>query len=63
MWDFPGGPVFRICLAMQGTRVLSIPGLGIKIPHAPGQLSLRAAATKACPAELESPHATTKDPA
>ena len=35
MWDFPGGPGFRIRIAMPGTRVPSIPGLGIKIPHAP----------------------------
>ena len=48
---------------MQGTWVPSISGLGIKIPHAPEQLSLCAAATKACPAELESPRATAKDPA
>ena len=43
MWhgDFPGGPVVKNPPSNAGD-VGSIPGQGIKIPHAVGQLSLRA---------------------
>ena len=37
-WDFPGGPVVKNPLSNAGDEG-SIPGWGIKIPHAAGQLS------------------------
>ena len=40
-WDFPGGPVVKNLPSNTGDEV-SIPGRGTKIPHAVGQLSLRA---------------------
>ena len=40
----------------------SIPGRGTKIPHAAGQLSLRATATELAHLnERENPHATTRE--
>ena len=44
--DFPGGPVVKNLPASAGDTGSS-PGLGTKIPHAVGQLSLRATATEA----------------
>ena len=41
--DFPGGPVVKNLPSNAG-NTSSIPGRGTKIPHAMGQLSLRAAA-------------------
>ena len=43
--DFPGGPTVRNPPAGVGDMG-SIPGLGTKIPHAPGQLSLRTTAAE-----------------
>ena len=43
--DFPGGPVVKNPPYNAGD-VGSIPGQGIKIPHAAGQLSSRAATTE-----------------
>ena len=43
--DFPGGPVVRNPPYNAGD-VGSIPGQGTKIPHAVGQLSLRATTTE-----------------
>ena len=40
-WDFPGGPVLKNPPSNAGDAG-SIPGRGIKIPHATGQLSPRA---------------------
>ena len=45
-WDFPGGPVVKNPSCNTGDSS-SIPGLGTKIPHATGQLSLRATTTEA----------------
>ena len=76
-WDFPGGPVVKNRSCNAGDAG-SVPGWGTKIPHATGQLSLRATTTEpACHnqrahvpqlerslwAATKSPHATTKDPA
>ena len=47
--DFPGGPVVKNPPYAAGDTV-SIPGQGTKIPHAAGQLSLRATTTE--PARL-----------
>ena len=44
-WDFPGGPVVKNLPSSAGDAA-SIPGWGTKIPHATGQLSLRAATTE-----------------
>ena len=44
--DFPGGPVVKNLPANAGDTGSS-PGLGTKIPHAVGQLSLRATTTEA----------------
>ena len=41
IWDFPGGPVVKNPSYKAGDVGL-IPGHGIKIPRAPGQLSLSA---------------------
>ena len=43
--DFPGGPVVQNLPSNAGDTGL-IPGRGTKIPHAAGQLSLRAATTE-----------------
>ena len=43
--DFSGGPVVKN-LPYNAGNTSSIPGRGTKIPHATGQLSLRAAAKK-----------------
>ena len=43
--DFPGGPVVKNPPSNAGDAGL-IPGRGIKIPHAVGQLSLRATTTE-----------------
>ena len=43
--DFPGGPVVKNLPCNAGDASL-IPGLGTKIPHAAGQLSLQAIATE-----------------
>ena len=49
--DFPGGPVVENPPSNAGAGDGgSIPGRGTKIPHAAGQLSLRAATTE--PAHL-----------
>lgn len=53
--DFPGGPVVKNPPAHTGDTG-SIPGLGTKIPHATGQLSLCSATTEPV---LQSPEATT----
>ena len=45
MGDFPGGPVGKNPPPNVGDAG-SIPGLGIKIPHAPGQLNPCAATTE-----------------
>ena len=45
LWDLPGSPVVRICLPMQGTQFDPWSGM---IPHAVGELSLRATTTEAC---------------
>ena len=37
-WDLPGGPVVKTLLSNAGDPS-SIPGQGIEIPHAVGQLS------------------------
>ena len=44
-WDFPGGPVAKNPPYNAGDAS-SIPGQGTKIPHATGQLSLRATTTE-----------------
>ena len=44
-WDFPGGPVVKNPPSSAGD-LDSIPGLETRIPHAAGQLSLRAATDK-----------------
>ena len=65
MGDFPGGPVVENPSCNAGDAGL-IPGRGTKIPHATGQLSLRATTTepahsRACTPQLErSPRTTTK---
>ena len=38
-WDFPSGPVVKN-LPFNAGDVGSVPGMGTKIPHALGQLSL-----------------------
>ena len=43
--DFPGGPEVKNPPSNAGDAG-SIPGRGTKVPHATGQLSLRAAATE-----------------
>ena len=43
--DFPGGPVAKNPPSNAGDTG-SIPGRGTKIPHATGQLSLRATTTE-----------------
>ena len=45
MRDFPHGPVVKN-LSCNAGDTGSIPGWGTKIPHAAGQLSLRAATTE-----------------
>ena len=45
MWDFPGGPAVKNPPSNAGDAG-SITGQGTKIPHAAGQLSLRAATTE-----------------
>ena len=52
-WDFPGGAVVKNPPSNAGDTG-SIPGWGIKIPHATGQLSPRAATTELAP-QRESP--------
>ena len=44
--DFPGGPVVKNLPSNAGDAGL-IPGRGAKIPHATGQLSLRATTREA----------------
>ena len=44
-WDFPGGPGVKNPASSAGDPD-SIPGLESRIPHAAGQLSLRAATDK-----------------
>ena len=56
--DCPGGPVAKN-LSCNAGDAGSIPGQGMKIPHAMGQLSPRATTTEPVP-QLESPHAATK---
>ena len=51
--DFPGVAVVKN-LSSNARDICSIPGWGIKIPHASGQLSLRAANTD--------PAAATREP-
>ena len=46
--DFPGGPVVKNPPVNAGDTGL-IPGLGTKIPHPMGQLSLRSATTEPMP--------------
>ena len=55
--DFPGGPVVKNPPSNAGD-VGSIPGWGTKIPHAEGQLSLRA--LEPARHNERSPRATTK---
>ena len=45
LWDFPGGPGVKNPPSNAGD-VGSTPGRGTKIPHATGQLSLRATTTE-----------------
>ena len=52
-WDFPGGPVVKN-LPSNAEDEGSIPGRGIKIPYATGQLSPRATTTE--------PRASTREP-
>ena len=64
--DFSGGPVVKNPPSNAGDTGL-IPGRGTKIPHAMGQLSLRAVTTEpACSGarvpQLESPCATIREP-
>ena len=54
---FPGGPVVKNPPSNAGDMSL-IPGQGTKIPHAPGQLSPRAAATEASVKTKSQPAAT-----
>ena len=49
-WDFPGGPVVENSPS-NAQDVGSIPGRGIKIPHAMGQLSPCAATGEDCMAK------------
>ena len=44
-WDFPGGPVVKNLPSNAG-NVCLIPGWGIKMPHAAGQLSPHTATTE-----------------
>ena len=44
-WDFPSGPLVNN-LPYNAGEVGSMPGQGTKIPHASGQLSLRATTTE-----------------
>ena len=64
--DFPGGSMVKN-LPSNSEDVCSVPGQGIKIPHAQGQLSLYGAATKpTCPSwrdacvQGRAPHAASK---
>ena len=64
--DFPGGSMVKN-LPSNSEDVCSVPGQGIKIPHAQGQLSLYGAATKpTCPSwrdacvQGRAPHASSK---
>ena len=66
-WDSPGGPVIKNPPSNAGDMGL-IPGWGTKIPHATGQLSLHAKSTESVHSrahvpQLESPCATTIEPA
>ena len=56
--DFPGGPVVKNLPSNAG-NTSSIPGRGTKIPHAMGQLSLRAAARETCVLQLTREKAPT----
>ena len=58
--DFPGGPVVKNPPANAG-HAGSIPGRGTKIPHAKGQLSLRALEART-PQLERGPHAAVKSP-
>ena len=70
--DFPGGPVIKNPPSNAGDMG-SIPGRGTKIPHAAGQLSLRATTTelaylseRACVPQTTEPmhsgaHTTTRE--
>ena len=53
-WDFPGGPAVKNLPSNAGDAG-PLPGQGTKIPHAAGQLGLRA--------KLESPRAAITEPA
>ena len=53
--DFPGGPFVESSPSKAGDAV-SIPGRGIKIPHATGQLSLHTATKIPC---SQNSHKTT----
>ena len=57
MRDFPGGPVVKNPPPNAGDAS-SIPGQGTKIPHAAGQLSLRATTTELAHLN-QSPHAAS----
>ena len=52
--DFPGGPVVKNLPSNAGD-VGSIPGLGTKIPHMAGQLSLGTKSIELCALQLQSP--------
>ena len=52
--DFPGGPVVKNLPSNAGDAG-SIPGLGTKIPHMAGQLSLGTKSIELCALQLQSP--------
>ena len=60
--DFPGGPLLRLHLPMQGD-VGSIPGQETEIPHASGQLSIQTANQRARMLQLEKSGHPNEDPA
>ena len=57
-WDFPGGPVVKNPWHTGDNGL--IPGQGTKIPHATGQLSLRATATESMHRKQKIPHDETQ---
>ena len=59
--DFPGGPVVKNLPASEGDTG-SIPGLGTKIPHATGQLSLCASTAEPTHSGAHTPPTAARSP-
>ena len=62
IWDFHDGLMVKN-LPCNAWDMGLIPGLGTKIPHAKGQVSLYIATTEACAPQIESLCASAKDSA